>query len=899
MGQNRRASWQSASPYLDTALDLPPEERARWLASLRSESPELAAQVERWLRECQAVEGDEFLEGAAEVEPARSALAGLQVGAYRLVEPIGHGGMGSVWMAERTDGRFEGKVAVKLLNAALVGRAGEERFAREGRILARLAHPQIAHLLDAGVSSIGQPYLVLEHVEGEEIDRYCDRRGLGVHDRVRLFLDVLAPVAHAHANLVVHRDLKPSNVLVTGSGQVKLLDFGIARLLDADDSAGRAPRLTREDDAVLTPAYAAPEQVSRGEVTTATDVYALGVLLYVLLTGRHPAGDALTSPAALLDSIVSVEPPKMSSVAPAAAARLLRGDLDTIVAQALRKEPARRYQSVTVLADDLRRHLQHEPVSARADAYTYRAAKFVRRNRTATAMGAVAVVVLVGGVVATSWQAARAAAERDFAMRQLARAESMNDLNTFLLSDAAPHGRPFTAGELLNQAEALLNRQSAGTADDVTVESLISIGRQYRSQDEDANARRVLDRAYELALGLPPDRASTRAKAACALASALVRGDDVPRARALIDEALAAMPTDRTPVLDRVFCEQCASEVMMEAGEAERGIEHALTAERLAAASGLGSGLLKMTLAMDVAEAYRMAGRNAEASAAFEVAFARLTALGRERTEKAGTLLNNWGLARFLLGHPVEAEQMFRRAVDIASADGAGASVSPMLTLNLARTVIENGRAAEGLEMAERAVDDARKAGDQLVEVQSLLVRSAGNRELGHFSRSDELLAQFERVQKERGMPSDHIAFAALASERAAVALGRGDFSAAAAAADNAVAIAEASRQARDALPRMLLRRANVALAAGRMAVATTDATRALALEQAMSEPGSRTSRLGRCYLALGEAHRAEGRSAEARATLADAIAHLEPSLGADHVLTVRARELLAALRPG
>ncbi|HUU36276.1 MAG TPA: protein kinase, partial [Vicinamibacterales bacterium] len=189
MRTDRRASWQSASPYLDTALDLPPEERAAWLASLRATTPQLADQIAGWLAQCDALDADDFLEGAAEVEPSRTALAGLQLGAYRLVEPIGHGGMGSVWLAERTDGRFEGRVAVKLLNAALVGRAGEDRFAREGRILARLAHPQVAHLVDAGVSAIGQPYLVLEYVDGEPIDAYCDRLRLSVADRVRLFLN--------------------------------------------------------------------------------------------------------------------------------------------------------------------------------------------------------------------------------------------------------------------------------------------------------------------------------------------------------------------------------------------------------------------------------------------------------------------------------------------------------------------------------------------------------------------------------------------------------------------------------------------------------------------------------------------------------------------------------------
>ena len=411
MSKGHRDSWQSASPYLDTALDLPPAERAAWLASIRARAPDLADQIARWLAECDVVEHADFLEGAAAIEPTRSALTGLQLGAYRLVEPIGYGGMGSVWLAERTDGRFAGRVAVKLLNAALVGRSGEERFSREGRILGRLTHPQIARIVDAGVTPIGQPYLVLEHVDGEPIDLHCDRQRLSPTDRVRLFLDVLAPVAHAHANLVVHRDLKPSNVMVTPAGQVKLLDFGIARLLDPADGHPLDTRLTRDGDALLTPAYAAPEQVTKAEISTATDVYSLGVLLYVLLSGRHPAEPLLDSPAGLLQAIVDTDPPRMSDRAvdpdprlhgtPAAIAeargtspdrlrRALQGDLDTIVATALKKAPVERYASVTALAEDLRRSLVHQPIAAHGDALTYRLAKFVRRNRVAVALGSLA-----------------------------------------------------------------------------------------------------------------------------------------------------------------------------------------------------------------------------------------------------------------------------------------------------------------------------------------------------------------------------------------------------------------------------------------------------------------------------------------------------------------------------
>ena len=393
--------WRFVSPYLDQAMELPEAERGAWLAQVRTRDATLADDLETLL--------DERGQAAATASsrerlPRRTApqpLAGQKVGDWTLMSLIGQGGMGNVWLARRDDGRFEGRAAVKLLNASLVGRAGEERFRREGNILARLADPHIARLLDAGVSPSGQPYLVLEYVEGEPIDRHCDARSLGVEARLDLFLEVLEAVAHAHANLIVHRDIKPSNVMVGKDGQAKLLDFGIAKLLEGEGEGGAATALTREAGRALTPEFAAPEQMTGGAVTTATDVYALGILLYLLLTGRHPAGAALHSPGQLVKAILETDPSRVSdavsesrtqtaetrqqnavarSTTPDGLRRQLEGDLDTIVAKALKKSPAERYASVTALADDLRRYLRHEPISARPDTLAYRTAKFVRRH---------------------------------------------------------------------------------------------------------------------------------------------------------------------------------------------------------------------------------------------------------------------------------------------------------------------------------------------------------------------------------------------------------------------------------------------------------------------------------------------------------------------------------------
>jgi serine/threonine-protein kinase len=268
--------WKKLGPHLDRTLEMGAEELRHYLERIRAEDPGLAADLESLLKDDRALSEEGYLEEAPPIPPASTSLAGHTIAAYTLVEPIGQGGMGNVWLARRSDGRYEGNVAVKLLNVSLIGRAGEERFRREGSILARLTHPNIARLIDAGVAASGQPYIVLEHVDGRPIDADADGRRLGIEARLRLFLDVCAAVAQAHANLVVHRDIKPSNVLVDGQGRVKLLDFGIAKLLEEGSSEAQASALTREGGRALTPEFAAPEQILGEGVTTATDVHALG-----------------------------------------------------------------------------------------------------------------------------------------------------------------------------------------------------------------------------------------------------------------------------------------------------------------------------------------------------------------------------------------------------------------------------------------------------------------------------------------------------------------------------------------------------------------------------------------------------------------------------------------------
>jgi len=517
--------WRVLSPYLDEALEIAPDERAGWLIAIETRDPALAADLRAMLAEHQIAHQSGFLDNAV-LDPRAArvpSLAGHIVGAYRLISPIGHGGTGSVWLAERCDGRFEGRAAVKLLNISLVGRAGEERFKREGNILARLTHPQIAHLIDAGVSPAGQPYLIIEHVDGQHVDRYCDDRQLPVEERLRLFLDVVDAVAHAHANLIVHRDIKPANVLVSRDGQVKLLDFGIAKLIERDTtwdgSITQASPITREGGAVLTPEYAAPEQLSGGAVTTATDVYALGVLLYVLLSGRHPAGEALQSPATLIRAIVDQEPPRVSEAmrgaddgsdalarhaaacgtTPAKLRRFLRGDLDTIVSKALKKNAAERYPSVAALSDDLRRFLRHEPISARPASLGYRTVSFVRRHTVGVVTSA-AVVLLVAGL--TTVHTRRLSAERDHARRETAKAVKISELLMGVLSSADPY--TIRGGQGEPTVRAVLDAGAAQVQTELTnqpelqAQMLTSMGRTYRRLAAYDRAQQLLEQALTI-----------------------------------------------------------------------------------------------------------------------------------------------------------------------------------------------------------------------------------------------------------------------------------------------------------------------------------------------------------------------------------------------------------------
>lgn len=473
---------KAALAHFDTWMDLSESERPAWLATLKVSEPEVYQRVLSLIDADHQATWSPFLS----TSPIVGDLTGKSFGPWRVEKLIGTGGMAQVWLARRTDGLYDGLAAIKLMRLAVADRSANERFAREGRLLGRLSDPNIARLLDAGVTAGGERFLVLEYVDGERIDAWCDRNRLTLSGRVELFIVVCKAVAHAHENLIVHRDLKPSNIFVTSGGEVKLLDFGVAKLL-ADDANALAlhTQLTREHGAAMTPAYAAPEQIAGEAVSTSMDVYALGMVLYELLNGARPMQPTqpgeVPKPLWTLTTTheETVRLAEQRSTSVKELRRALRGDLAAVVAKAVKSNPEQRYRSAMELADDLQRVLDQRPIRARPDTLLYRAGKAAQRHALGLTMAAVIFLSVVAGVTGTVVNARVAAREGQRAVA----------VKTFLL-DLFEQAR----GSVRGGVEA-----RAATLDDVLSAGAESVDRAFAAQPD------IRDEVFQILVELYTD----------------------------------------------------------------------------------------------------------------------------------------------------------------------------------------------------------------------------------------------------------------------------------------------------------------------------------------------------------------------------------------------------------
>ncbi len=885
--------WRPFSEYLGQALDLPEAAREEWLATLAQSNPQLAAAVASALSQRERSGYAEFLAEPlllASEDTTGATLTGRHIGPYVIEAEIGRGGMGSVWRARRVDKRFETTVAVKFLHASWIGREGEQRFRSEGQMLGRLDHPNIARLIDAGLLDVTHPYLVLEYVEGEAIDAYCAAKNLDVEARLELFLGVLAAVAHAHSHLIVHRDIKPSNIFVTRSGSVKLLDFGIAKLLN--DATGAAA-LTKSGSTALTPQFAAPEQLLGKAVTTATDVYSLGLVLYVLLTGRHPILAESDSSAQLIHAVLTEDAPQASTVArmPTPWRRSLQGDLDNILAKALKKAPAERYASVGAFADDLKRYLTHEPVKAHADTVTYRVTKFVRRHRGGVLSGILTLLVLCAATIITFLQNIEVTRQRDAAQFEARRAESANEFLDFLLqSDGGTSQASLSPAARIELGARMLELQFHGDPR-FAGRMLVELSDQYRGQTFTRQAVALDTRAY--ALGRDAQDPELMALAQCEAAYAETSSGVTQSASPRLTEAKQIIAQLHAPsVILQVHCRRADAELALRTGNTAAAEQILGGARRLLEDSGQTYRLAYTSVLNDLGGVYNDTARLSEALAMAQLIGATHEKYGRGGTGARVMALQNESAVLFNMG---EFRASYAVSEDVRArrlAIEGDASEPLSMTVNAASLLVRLGRSQEGIDLARAASVRARSAGNSRWLIFALRTTGMGYVQLGQMNEAEAALQEMITALGNGDSTMDPRYRGLSDTLRGLLALRRADPVAALNCANAALTAigAESKGKVLEAYASFKLA-ANAALALGRFADAEHFAHEELHLTEAVARGPDTSADVGEALLILAKAEIAQGRATEAQSLLERAARCLTNGLGADHALT---REALA-----
>jgi serine/threonine-protein kinase len=949
-----RGEWERLEQIIDAALELAPEDRVAFVERTCGAQEQLQGQARAMLENVERAGAflerpvDAFAAGllreiaveakvGAPPEEDRLVAAG-RLGPYRLIRELGRGGMGAVYLAERDDEHYARRVAIKVLPAGPLSQGLRARFLLERRILASLEHPNIARLYDAGVGEDGTPYFVMEYVEGRPIAGYCDEGRLGVRARLGLFDQVCDAVQFAHRNLVVHRDLKPANILVSNDGVVKLLDFGIAKMLEdgpTDRGAGgRESPETWTGLRILTPQYASPEQLRGEPVSTATDVYALGVLLFELLAGRWPYRARDHSLRSIEQAVLEQEPDSPSvATTRAELRRQLRGDLDNIVLTALRKEPERRYASVQHLRDDIRRHLERRPVSARPATWGYRARRFVGRHRVGVAAAAVVAGSLVAGLAGTAWQAQEAS-------RQARRAEEVRQFVVELFQVSDPdlsRGDSITARALLDRGAARLDT-ALTTEPEVRAEMLAVLGGIYRKLGLYDRARPLLEEAQAVRGRRLGPRNLDVAQSGADLASVLYEQGEYQRAEEVTRRSLAVrreeLGSEDTLVAASLTDLAAILSAQGKLAEAESLYRAGLAIDRRHGSQALVAsdlGNLSVTL-------WR-SGKYAEALPLAEEALAlRRRVYGEEHTEVATSLFNLaavlsaggeydraervvrecLAMRRKLLGdgHPhvamtmnnlalllhsrgrlKEAEQMHREALAIRRATLGNDHLDVATSLNNIGTVLyAQGDLAGAAEYLEQALTIWRK---QLPEshpnvLSGLNNLGAARRDQGDLAGAEPLLREALAL-RQKVLGVHHPDVAQSFNNLGELLTKKGEYSEAEESFRRAQAIWRAALG--DDHPSVaggLVALGRMMVIQGRYADAEPVLREAVAIRQVKTDQGSLA--LATARLELGTCLMKLGRPSEAKPLLAASYPVLQKERGEQHDLTRRARGALAQL---
>ena len=690
MNQEDSQDWGAIEALLDAALDLPAAQRETHVRAATRDRPRLQERVLALLAAEQAA-GD-FMEttppGSAAAADHEEPQDG-RVGPWELLELIGRGGMGAVYHAERADGQFRQSAALKLIHDPSPAQIA--RFETERQILADLNHPNIARLLDGGLRADGTPYMAMELVAGQPLLKAIV--SLPVRDRLQLFLDICAAVSYAHRHLVVHRDIKPDNILIDHDGHPKLLDFGIAKLTRQDLEGGQT-------QALATPNFAAPEQLTGGAITTGTDVYGLGATLYAMLCGEPPLKlDGLSLPQ-VLDRVMHDEPVPPSARASNPA---LAGDLDAICAKAMAKERAARYGEVESLAEDIRRHLQQEPVRARPPSFRYRAGRALRRHKLVATAVAATVLSLMAGLAGTAWQAHVAGVERDMARRDAARLSTMRGamLKVFKTAATSADSASLSARELFRQSAASIERDYAD--DPATAGALLQmLGALHLFTEDYAQARQVLTQADGYAdKGMAPEVLADLRYDQAQLA---YRDGDYAAAQTLYDRAAAVWnaAADRYQA-ELISASTLASQLARTAGRSQQAVEILELAARRAKTHWGTQHPQTGIVLINLAVAHYYNNDLPRALASCERAWEVWRQPGREDSPDALNLLANWGLFALRDGRLVEGERRLADALDLRTRLYGASAAQATLMKNLGIAHRLNGRRGAGMRLLEQA----------------------------------------------------------------------------------------------------------------------------------------------------------------------------------------------------
>ena len=888
------ADWKRLSPLLNEALDLPPAECEAWLATLPPEYADLRPSLAALLAQRSAIETGDFLDRLPEFSAIPAALTlgpNTVVGPYRLLREIGSGGTASVWLAERVDGSIQRKVALKLPHLGLVDRGIEERIAREREILAGLEHPNIARLYDAGVDDRGRPYLALEFVDGVPPDEYCRVARLNLREKLALFLDILRAVAFAHARLIVHRDLKPNNILIAGDRQVRLLDFGIARLLQPD--ANLRTQLTDQNMShntvvgagALTPAYAAPEQFTGKPVTVATDVYSLGVILFELLSGSSPYSPDGRSLGAYEHAVLHEDVPLVSRAARPPESRALRGDLDAVVAKAMEKAPADRYASVEAFANDIERHLAREPILARRRSFAYVARKFAQRNALSLSIAAVTITALTVSLGIAAWQWRDAERQRAMAVERLADSEAAALFTSTVLIEGMQPGESLTFEQLIARSEEIA--QQTGR-DDLRARIFATqfLADWYRANGLSRRAEEILTRTID---SLPVDAQLLGSTLRCARAytwSQLGRGTE---AVASLTREIALNDGDPSVAAE---CMLLRARLATGSGDARNALDFAQAALARYEEAGVESIYGRTDLLKALGAAYALRDDFAAAHEKYREALKLFDVAGRGHSRPAAHAHDEWASVWMNSGNPLRALEEIDIAWRMTRELSPNAQPTDSRVGRRARILGQLGLLAEAETEWDQALELSRVRGN-LANIAAVHIGQAEVTILqGRLEEAQRQLQLAESALRESAVAANDVLNSRFALTNASLLAARGNSRGATAELTRALAQYRSQDCCHAHMALSLAMRSELALREGRVSDAAADARDARELAPSIAaESFSRFT--GNAWFATGLVYEAQGRRREAREAFATAAVQFAGSVGEKHPDTNRAREAI------